>query len=884
MQQAFLDEVADLGLGGPSWLFFWLDALKDGLFTRVANGFNGGLGGQKKAPQPGRPKQGPFGGLVADLLFAIRGFRKQPLFSVVVVATFALGISINTAVFSLVDGVLLRPLAYEEPEELVMIWDRFEWLGGERTWVHDLQVRDLRANTTRFEEFAAMGMVSGRILGGDRPVHTDVARVSVNFFDMLGVQPVLGRSFREGEDVWRSPWVVMLSHDYWTREFGQDPNVIGRKLVVGYPEMEVVGVLPEDFDYRMYEAVGQRTGADLWIPHMIDYGWWETPIPGAGVAVLARLKDGVSLEEARTELAQLARQHDEKFFENSGFRFEIVALYDDIVNGVKSALFVLIGAVVLVLLIATANITTLLLARTQKRTGELAVRSSLGASRLRLARLLLTENLTLATVGGGLGILLAMVGVDTLVALAPPELPRTDNIQVDGRVLGFSILVTLVAGALSALAPIWLAGRHGPAGSLLDSGRSRMTNVRSQRIRDGLVVAEFALSTILLAGAGLMVRSFVSLTSVDTGFESESRLTFSVYLMDDYEGVEPRYGFFTELQDRIEALPGVLNVGSTSALPLSATGYGPVFGSRQDFSINQNGVYPGQGIEPPPGIVTTDDWTVAAFNTALPGYVDASGINLKWGREFRDSDDLNNVSVVMIDEQLASDFFSGRNPVGDGIWVLDEWRTVVGVVGTAQHVAYGSPARPQVYFPYGQVESGRVSVVVTTSGDPLALMPAIREQVAGINPLVPVADVRTMKSIVDESLAGRKFIMMLMTAFAVCAIVLAAIGIFGVLSFLVSQRRREIAVRIAVGAGAGSVARLVVLRGVGLAVFGSGIGLALSLGLSRGVESMLYDVTPRDPVSFALAFVSVLVVGVLATWTPARRAVSVDPATILREE
>ena len=819
-----------------------------------------------------------------DLRYAVRSFAKNPGYTSIIILTLGLGIGANTAIFSVLNAVLLRPLPYTDPGQLVMIWDRFERMGdGGRTWVHDLQVRRLREQATTFEGFAAVLMVSGRILGGDRPVHTNVGRASAEFFDLLGVQPYLGRTFKPGEDAFGSPWLVLLTHDYWTREFGQDPDVIGKNIVVGFPQMEIIGILPPDFDHRVYQAIGEPVKPDLWIPHWVDWDRLTTPVPGRGVAVLGRMKPGVTIEDARAELAHLAETEDGEYFNNAGFSYEVVPLINDIVADVKPALLVLVGAVGFVLLIATANITTLILGRTQHRQVELMLRHSLGASRFRVARQLLTENLLLAIAGGGLGLWIAYMGSDVLVALAPMELPRMDTVGVDLRVLGFTGLAALATGMLSGLVPIWHMRRTDLAGVLREGGRGATDSRHSRRTRNAMVILEFAMSVVLLVGAGLMVRSFIRLQRVDPGFEPEGRLTFSVYLMQEYSSdVDKRNAFFDQLAERLRGLPGVQGVGATSALPLHAPSFGPVFKEQNTDTLRYT-LISGFGLQADPERFASQQWLLTDMSAVQPGYFRTAGIAMVSGREFTAADDDAGVPLVVIDEKLAQAFWPGEDAVGKNLWTFNTWVTVIGVARHAHHHAYGDDGPPQLYAPYARTSSGRVSMVVRTSGDPYALVEPIREEVKAIDPLVPIADIRTMEDIVGEAVAQRRFTMTLMTVFAAAAILLAALGIYGVLSFTVGQRTKEIAVRMAMGSTGHTVARLVVGEGMTLAVVGSIIGVGVALGLGRVVESMLFQVEARDPVSFATATVVIAVVAFVACWIPARRATAVDPASILRE-
>ena len=509
------------------------------------------------------------------------------------------------------------------------------------------------------------------------------------------------------------------------------------------------------------------------------------------------------------------------------------------------------------------------------------MRHSLGASRGRIVRQLVTENVALAVAGGTLGLVVAFWGVDLLMAFAPVELPRTGDVGIDVRALAFTAAVAMLAGVVPGLIPALHFPHRNVSSSLREGSRTTETR-KSRRTRGVLVVLEFALSVVLLAGAGLMVRSFVKLNQVDPGFDAESVLTFSVYLMAEYPSIEGRNQFFEQLTKRIDALPGVRGVGSTSTLPLSAPSYAPIFNvalpGEFDFFLR-----PGEGIEPDPEQFQPGTWIMADLNASRPGYFAAAGIPVLQGREFSEADDSGAAPVVIVDERAAQQLWADEDPIGQQIW-FGSWRTVIGLAHHTHHHGYGEEGPPQVYFPYAQQGSGRVSMVVKTDVEPRTLIPAIREAVAAIDPLVPIADIRTLDEIVSASVAQRRFTTFLMTAFAAGAVLLAALGIYGVLAFSVGQRRKEIAVRLAIGSTERRVARLVIADGMRLAAIGSVFGLGGALALSNVIQSLLFQVPPNDPVSFAGAGTLIIAIALLACWIPARQATGVDPASVLRSE
>ena len=845
-------------------------------------------------PRYRSPRRGLAGGregwtrsVVTDVAYSLKGFKKSPGVATVIVLTLGLGIGANTAIFSVVNGVLLRPLPYDDPDELVYIWGQRDWLGESQTLLADVQLELIREKATLFEETAGLVMVSGRIQGGERPVHTDVARTSWNFFDMLGVRPILGRVFEEGEDQPDASWVAILDYDYWMRAFGGDPDVIGKKLVVGFPEMEVIGVLPKDFSYGIPTALGPYGKPDVWIPQWHTYGP-DGRARGGNETVLARLRDGVTLEQVEAELSALGAAEDSEFYGGRGFTFRAEPVRHDLTEGVRPALLVLIGAVGLVLLIAAANIATLVLVRTQARRGELALRHSLGASRLRIARQLLTENVVLAMIGGALGLVLSLWGTDALLAIAPLELPRADEVGLDWRVLGFTAAVSLLAGLLAGVTPVIQSRRTDPADALRTQARTDTEHGGNHRLRNGLVVVQIALSIVLLSGAGLLVRTFLRVQSEDPGFQAEGTLTFSVYLMQEYNSLDLQIPFYNTLRAELSAIPGVAHVSGTSALPLSA-------GAAQvpaSLFARPNGATP-DGFFLVDGVTLMADdlegtegetWGMVDLNTAHPGYFETVGIDLLAGRGFTENDDYRESFRTVVDEKLAERFWGVQDAIGQRLWIVGAWREVVGVVRHARMYEYHTDNRPQAYLPYGQVRSGRVSMVVRTTGEPLSLVPAIRAVIERQDANVPIADIRTMETIVRDSTAQQRFSMTLMTLFAVAAILLAALGVYGVLSFAVGRRRKEIAVRMALGSSHQEVAGLVVGEGMRLATLGGSLGILGGLAFGRIVKSLLFGVTPNDPLSFVLAGLTAGLVAFFAAWIPARRATSVDPASALRAE
>lgn len=824
---------------------------------------------------------------LTDVGHAWRGIRRSPGAALVVVVTLGLGIGGNTAIFSVVDGVLLQPLPYPEPHELAYVTGERPWLGETGALLADVQFARLREETTSFEEVAALRLVSGRILGGERPVHTDVGRVSASFFDMLGVRPQLGRTFVAGEDVPGTPWVAVLSHGFWMRAFGGDPDVVGRGAVVGWPEMEIVGVLPPDFHFRIPDALGPYGQPDLWIPTRHEFAA-DGRGRGGLETVLVRLAEGVSMEEARAELTALGGVEDAEHYGGRGFTFGLQPLHDEVTEEVRPALLVLLAAVGLVLLIATANIATLVLARTHARLGELAVRRSLGASGMRLARQLLTENLALAAAGGLLALAVAGAGTRGLLALAPVELPRIDEIGLDGRVLLFTAAATVAVGLLAGLGPALRARAVPPLEGLPGGGPGGPEGRTARSLPGLLVVGQVALSLVLLTGAGLLARTFVEITKDDPGFQPEGALTFSVYLMEEYEEFDAQLAFYDRLRARLAALPGVTSVSGTSALPLSGGApQVPASLFEREGDVAPGAFFLVDGVTLGADALEGEggkDWSIVDLNTGHAGWFETAGTPLLAGRDFREEDHYRNPLVVVVDEQLAARFWGTGDPIGERLWIVGAWREVVGVARHTRLWSHRGQGRPQVYVPYGQVRSGRVSMVVRPAGEPLDLLPAVRAAIAEEDPLVPIGDIRTLEDIVRDAGAPARFAMTIMGAFAASAVLLAALGLYGVLSFSVGRRRREIALRLAIGSTARAVEAMVVREGLRLAATGIALGLGGALLFGHAAGRLLPDVDPADSATYVAASGAAALVALLASWVPARHAVRVGPATALREE
>jgi putative ABC transport system permease protein len=822
----------------------------------------------RRSPTPQRSalpprRRIPVTSLVRDVAYGVRMLRRSPGFSLIAVLTLAIGIGANTAIFSVVNGVLLRPLPYLAPEQLVYIWDRFEWVGIPRGSVSAPQVDDLRQQATLFEGFAALKKGSVQLTGDGAPEQVRTGTASANFFRLLGVSAALGRTFVVGDDVPGAPCVVVLSHGFWLRRFGGDPGVIGTTIALGDQSATVAGVLPRDFTFAIESSLSSPRSADLWLPYQVDLA--AASRNQHGLAVLARIKDGVTFDQARAELLSLGQQQDEDWFGNNGFTFTTVAVHDDLVGHLRPALFLLLGAVGFLLLIATANIATLMLARSQLRTREIAVRTALGASRGRIMWMAFVEAGVLAALGGALGFAVAAFGLDALLALAPEALPRQESITVDGGIFAFAGVVVLATAVLCGVAPAFQSSSPTLTIALREGGQGALGLGRAMRTRNVLVTAEVALSLVLLTGAGLLVRSLTQMAQTDPGFEPAGLLTFDVELPNSrYDQDATRTAFFEELIERVGVMPGVEGVAATGTLPVSAE-------------------YTNQTDGRPDVLTDEDDAVMYDYMPVTPGYFSVMGIKIVAGRSFTAEDRSDAPRVAVIDETAAA-YWPDGGAVGRTIGFLGHDWTVVGVARHARLYRVYEDSRPQFYAPYAQLPYRAMAVAIKTELEPTSLVSQVQARVAEIDVNQPIYNVRTMEGRVRASTAERRFATMLMTAFAVTGLLLAALGVYGVLSYSVANRIHEIAVRMALGALQTNVVRFVVRQGLAVTAAGLLLGLVGSVGLSRMMSGMVYEIESVDPLTYALVPLTLIAIAAVACFVPAWRATRVDPLQAMRKE
>jgi predicted permease len=815
------------------------------------------------------------------IIQATRALRQNPGFAVAAVLSLALGIGANTALFSVTAGVLLRPLPYVEPERLVILWNRSPGLGITEDWFSTAQYFDIRNGQDAFSDVAIAIGAYATLTGRGEPERIGTLRVSASLLPMLGARPIAGRLFVPEDDMPGRTGTAVLSHGAWQRRFGGNPAVVGTTLVLNGDPYQVVGVLPAGFSLprEVMPTLGVVEDGDVFLP-----------LPLAATAadirtaedynLLARLRPGVPVSTAQAQLdaltARLRRDHPEVYPPNGGLTFSAVPLLDQVVGDVRQPLFVLTGAVLLVLLIACANVANLQLSRAVARRRELAVRVALGASWGRLAREVLAESVILACVGGAAGIVLAQAGVVWLRALRPDHLPRLDAVSVDGGVLAFTLVLSVTSGVLFGLAPV--VGAHGadPVEALKAGGRGTATAGslwgRGHRLRRALVMAELALAVMLVTGAGLLVRSVAELRQVEPGFDARGVLSFEVALTGRRYPNGPTVArAYRELWQRLEASPGVQAAGGVTALPLSDfAAWGPI-------TI--------EGHSPPPGerFINADQRTVGGR------YFESMRIPLRSGRLFTGHDTLDSERVVIVDEKLAELYWPGADPIGKRLKFGDlaeatAWERVVGVVGRVQQYGLDTDDRIAIYRPHGQRPARVLYVTARTSGDPSSLVAAVRGAVHGLDPDLPVHRLTSMPDRVERALAGRRFAMSALVLFAAVALALAAVGTYSVIAYLVRQGARDLGVRLAFGATPGAVLRMVIGQGLGLAATGIGIGIAGSLLLGRVLEGLLYGVAPRDPLTLIAASAALLAVAAVACWLPARRAAAIEPARTLMME
>ncbi|HEX2189801.1 MAG TPA: ABC transporter permease [Longimicrobiaceae bacterium] len=802
--------------------------------------------------------------LLQDVRYALRRLRRSPGFTAVATLTLALGIGANSAIFSVVNGVLLRSLPYPDADRLVLV--AHVTREGNRAPMSPANFRDVRSESRSLEELSFWTYGGRTLTGTGDPARLQGADVGQHFFEVMRARPLLGRTFRPEENEPGRNRVAVLGHAFWRQRFGADPKVVGRTVTLDGEPYEVVGVMPEEF--------GFPNKRDVWTPLEYDADFMADASRGSWyISGIGRLKPGVTHQQAAREIeglgARLQKQYPET---NTDLGISPVSLYEQMVGDVRLSLLVLLGAVGLVLLIACANVANLLLARAAAREGELAVRAAMGAGRGRLVRQLLAESVILGLLGGAAGLVLAVWGTSALVAMEPQGIPRLAEVGVDATVVAFTLGVALLSGVLFGLLPAVQVTRSDLAGTLREGGRGSLAGRGSARTRNALVVAEMALAVVLLAGAGLLIRSFAVLQGVDPGFRTESALSFNVSLPQAAYDEGARGAFYDGLLERLEGLPGVRSAAAVSDLPM---------GNSATFLT-----FEVEGREPPePGREPASQ-----ILRATAGYFRTMEIPVVRGREFTADDRAGSPGVVVLNQAAAREFFPGEDPLGRRILLslgpdttAVPWE-VVGVAGDVRQFGVDAEVQSAMYFPQAQAPVGGMGVVVRTTVPPASLAAAVRREVAAMDPNLPLNDLQPLERLAADSMSQPRFYMLLLSLFAGVALALAAIGIFGVISYGVAQRTREIGVRMALGAEPSSVLRIVVGGALGLAGIGVGVGVLGALAGTRLLSGLLFGVAATDPPTYVGVAVLLLAVAALASWLPARAAVRVDPMTALRAD
>ncbi len=805
-----------------------------------------------------------------DLRFGFRTLRRNPAFAAVVVLTLAVGIGANAAIFSVVNAVVLRPLPYRNADRLVVIWGNLQRPGLDELPGSAGEYVDYRDRARAFDQVAACDTDGFNLTGAGDPERLEGAIVTPTLFPLLGATAEIGRTFLDDEERPGREHAVVLSHRLWTRRFNADPTIVGRTITLdGTPE-SVVGVMPAEFQFP-------DASTEIWKPILLDAEAVSDNNRGShGFTVLARMKAGVTLDQAQAGLnavtATFKAEHPNNY--RNGFSTMLRPLQDEIVGDTGRPLVLLLAAVGFVLLIACANVANLMLARAASRAKEIALRTALGASRGRLVQQLLTESVLVSLVGGAAGLLLALWGVRLLVAAAPDSIPRLDEVGVDGRVVAFTALLSLGTGLLFGLVPAIRASSAHLNEALKEGGRGGATAAHGRAGR-WLVMSEVALSLVLLIGAGLLVHSFARLQTVEPGFNSSNLLSFRLSLPSSrYTTFAKGDAFFEDLFTSLQRTPGIAGVAATSALPFSGTG-----GSRS-FYIE------GRGINRP------EDQPEEQLRFVTHGYFNTMKIPLLAGREFAGRDTLATPRVAVVNDAFARKHFSNRSSIGARVsFTKDDpvWYEIVGVVGDIKHRTLDGSDRPELYVPYRQpLFAGwtvrPMYVTVRSTADPMAATTVVRREIARLDPDQPISDVRTMDARIDRSLTARRFNMLLLAAFASFALMLAAVGIYGIIACSVTQRRHEFGVRLALGAQPSDVLRMVVAQGMTIATIGAAAGVVAALTVTRVMSSLLFGVSAVDPITFSVIPLVLLSVAFVACYVPARRATRVDPVVALRQE
>jgi putative ABC transport system permease protein len=812
--------------------------------------------------------------LGSDARYACRMLLRNPVFSTLAVAALALGIGANTAIFTIVNGVLLKPLPYGDPDGLVMVWSTNALERRDRDTVAPLDFLDYRKAGAFADMQAAYSFIVGtRLTTPAGSEHILVTAVTPGMFDVLGRQPALGRTFTPA-DVQTG---VIVSHRFWRSHLGSASDALGRVLTIAGRPRTIVGVMPADFVFPYKSMLGpsgfsRSQDVEAWLPlEFVSSDSRETGVATLSrsvrfLSVVGRLTPGTTVAQANAELDGIARQLASTYPDsNRVVGASAVALHEQAVGGMRPALVLLLGGVGFVLLMACVNLANLLLARSSVRQREMAVRSALGAGRRRLVAQTLVETVLLATLGGLVAILVVHAGMNALLALAPPDMPRLSEVRADTTVIVFTFLLSVATGIAIGIVPAMAASRPELQSALKSSGRGATAGRAQRRVRGALVVAEVALAVVLTLGAGLLLRSFVSVLAIDPGFRADRLLTLQIAFPQKYQTPAQRLALYSDMFARLESLPGVVSSGGTTRLPLGSTNVTTKIGV--------------EGTDKPPA-----EWPEVEFRRAVHDYFETMGIPVLRGRAYAASDNAEAPPVVVINQTMARLLFRDADPVGKRIRMSPTapWNTIVGVIGDVRHSGLEAPPSPEMYISYLQGPPTNPFIVVRTTGDPAALAPLVRAELRALDKDIAAYDIRPMAQVKADSVGQRRFVLLLVAAFGALALLMAAVGVYGVMALIVTERTPEIGIRLALGAQRGTVLRLVVVQGVTLAAIGTAIGIAASLALTPLLTTQLFGVTPLDPTTMGAVPALLLMVAAFACYLPARRAMRIDPVNALR--
>ncbi len=805
-----------------------------------------------------------------ELRQGARSLFKHPAFTIVAIIALALGIGANTAIFSVVNAVLIRPLPYREADRLVIVWEHNRPRDRQSNVVNPANFLDWREQNTVFEDMAAFADISAVLTGDGEPEEIHSQAATPNLFSVLGVQAIMGRTFTP--DDWKpdAPRVVVIGYGLWQRRYGGDPGVVNRRIILNQREATIVGVLPADFKWFIKKGSITGNAPELWLSYPLGNN--ERVRRGRYLSVVARLKSDLSLDQARAGMSTIAGRLEQQYNEfNAGWGANVAPLRRELTGDIRLALLILLGAVGFLLLIACANVANLLLARAAGRQKEMAIRSALGAGRWQIVRYLLIESLLLGLLGGIAGLWLAWWGIEVMTSLSPPQLIDMSEIRINAPVLFFTLLVSLLTAVIFGLLPAVEASRLDSSEVLKEGGKNISGGLRSRRARNVFVIAEVALALVLMAGAGLLIKSLRGLQAVDPGFNAKDLLTMRVMLPNQkYPEEIRRMQFFKDSLERISSLPGVESAGAISFLPFAGPGAGTGFEIEGEPK-------PVPGQEPVTGVCVVD-----------AGYFQTMQIKLSRGRLFNQQETTQMRHVVVVNQAMVRKYFPTQDPIGKRLTIRMKNENVpseiIGVVEDSRYQSLDAEVEPMSYWPYPELPNNSMTIVIRTSVESLTMANSIREVIRQIDPEQPIADLRTMESLLASSMARARFSSMLLSILALTALVLAAVGIYGVISYNVSQRTQEIGVRVALGAQPVDILKLVVREGMLLVSIGCGLGLVSALGLTQLMKSLLFNTSVTDPLTFILIPLILGLVSLMACYLPARRATRVDPMVALRSE